>query len=389
MPIYKKEHEQALKIYAAERADQYADLLSALGKFLESSVLPLSTKFDSKEQKITAPRKELLAKGICRIAYPERYGGLGLPSMVYIMAMELAGTADAGMAMSIGIHNTAADGISSFGNEEQKKSFLAPLISGEKLGAFALTEPTSGSDARAIHTTARKTGGRYVLNGTKMFITNAGEADVYFVFATTDSGPSSFLVEKDTSGLMIGEDLPKLGMRGSRTAEVRLVDCEIPAENLVGQEGKGFDYATSMLNGSRIVMGSLCVGVAQLAFEKATAYSKQRKAFGKEISDFQLIREKIADMKTGITAGRLLCLYASRLRDMGADYASEAAQAKVFATEMSQRVCDEAIQILGGYGYTNEDVHRHWRDARLLTIGEGTSEVLRLIIASRELAKSV
>jgi len=183
--------------------------------------------------------------------------------------------------------------------------------------------------------------------------------------------------------------MKKLGMRGSRTSEVVFEDCHVPRRNLVGVEGHGIDYATQILHGARIVVAALNVGISRLAYEKALSYSKQRNAFGRPISEFQLTREKIADMKTGINAGRLLYFYASRLKELGVDYSSEAAQAKVFATEMSLRVCDAAIQVYGGYGYTTDELHRHWRDARLLTIGEGTSEVLRLLIASRELARAL
>jgi alkylation response protein AidB-like acyl-CoA dehydrogenase len=301
----------------------------------------------------------------------------------------LTGAADASVAISVAIHNTVAEGLQNFGNEKQKQRYLPEIISGRKLGAFCLTEPASGSDSKSMKTKARKSGNQYIINGSKTLITNAGEADVYFVFAATDAGPSSFLVEKSAPGLSFGEDLPKLGMRGSRTAEMRFVDCRVPAENLVGEEGKGFEYAKAMLNASRIVMGALCVGIAEAAFEKTLRYSKQRKAFGQSISDFQLIRAKIADMKTEINAGRLLCYYASRLRELGTDYSSESSQAKVYSTEMSLRVCDSAIQVFGGYGYTTDEIHRHWRDARLLTIGEGTSEVLRMLIARRELARTL
>jgi len=305
------------------------------------------------------------------------------------LAMELAGSADASIALSVAIHNTGAEGLLHFGSEALKKRYLSDIISGSKLVSFSLTEPTSGSDAKTMKTRAKKSGRDYVLNGSKMFITNAGEADIYFVFAATEKGPSSFLVERGSPGLQFGEDLPKLGMRGSRTSEVRFSDCRVPQEMLVGEEGKGFEYAKAMLNGSRIIMGSICVGIAQAAFDKALSYSRERKAFGSAISEFQLTRAKIADMKTGISAGRLLCMHAARVRESGADFTSESSQAKVFSTEMSLRVCDAAIQIFGGYGYTDDDVHRHWRDARLLTIGEGTSEVLRLLIASRELARSL
>lgn len=389
MNLYGRDQRLTVSILYPDHATEYGEVLSGLGRYMQEKILPHSTQFDAHVESISETRQELLRNGILQIAQPKEYGGLGLPFPIYTLAIEMLGAADASIALSVAIGNTVAEGIRMFGNEWQKKRFLAPLISGERLGAFSLTEPASGSDSKAAKTTARRQGGTYVLNGSKMFITNAGEADLYFVFASADKGPACFLVEKGTTGLMTGEDLPKLGMRGSRTAEVRFVDCKVPAENLVGEEGKGFDYVKAMLNGSRIVMGAICVGTAQIAFQKALEYSKQRMAFGKKISEFQLIREKLADMKTQITAGRMMCQYASMLRDAGEDFSSEASQAKVFATEMSVSVCDSAIQIFGGYGYTTDDIHRHWRDARLLTIGEGTSEILRMLIASRELAHSL
>lgn len=371
MALFRSEHKRLLEFNYPGRAD-YDDVLSALGNFLEKKVLPDSPKFDAMTEKSQHARKALFEHGICQIPYPREYAGLGLPFGIYCMAIELAGAADAGIAMSVAIHNTAAEGVFRFASDAMKKKYLPEIISGGKLASFSLTEPTSGSDAKAINTKAKKKGGEYVLNGSKMFITNAEEADVYFVFASTEKGPSTFLVEKTSEGMHFGESLPKLGMRSSRTSEVRFVDCRVPEENLVGKEGEGFEYAKTLLNGSRIVMGSLCVGVAQIAFDKSVAYAKQRRAFGSAISEFQLIREKIADMKTAISAGRLLCMHAARIREAGGECSSEASQAKVFSTEMAARVCDSAIQIFGGYGYTTDDVHRHWRDARLLTIGEGT-----------------
>ncbi|MDG6901728.1 MAG: acyl-CoA dehydrogenase family protein [Nitrososphaerota archaeon] len=356
---------------------------------MDQRIAPSSATFDSHEAGIAQARASLFEKGITQMAYPTKYGGLGLPFGVFEMAMELVGTADASIALSVGIHNTVAEGLLHFGSEGIREAFVPDIISGRRLASFSLTEPTSGSDAKAMSTKAKRVGNDYLLNGSKTFITNAGEADVYFVFAVTENGPSAFVVEKKSPGIHFGSDLPKLGMRGSRTAEVRFADCRVPKEMLVGEEGKGFEYAKTMLNASRIVMGSICVGIAQAAFDQAVAYSKERKAFGAPIAEFQLTREKIADMKTGITAGRLMCLHASRLRESREDYSSEASQAKVLATEMSLKVCDAAIQIFGGHGYTTDDIHRHWRDARLLTIGEGTSEVLRMLIARRELARSV
>ncbi len=388
MALFKTEHKQVLASNYPEH-EEYSGLLSSIATLMERQVVPSSSDFDSKAKSIQSARKALLDNGIVQISHPTQFGGLGLPFGVYDLAIELLGAADASIALSIAISNTIAEGLKQFGSDSLKKMFLPDIVAGRKLGAFGLTEPTSGSDAKAMNTKAKRSGGEYVLNGSKMFITNAGEADLYFVFASTEKGPSSFLVEKSAPGIQFGGDLPKLGMRGSRTSEVKFVDCRVPSEMLVGEEGKGFDYAKAMLNGSRIVMGSICVGIAQAAFDKTIAYSKQRKAFGSTISEFQMTQEKIADMKTGITAGRLLCMHAARLRESGTDFASEASQAKVFSTEMSLRVCDAAIQIFGGYGYTTDDVHRHWRDARLLTIGEGTSEVLRLLIARRELARSL
>jgi alkylation response protein AidB-like acyl-CoA dehydrogenase len=388
LTIYSVEHKRLMQMLHPENHEEYSEVLSALGRFMESRIMPLSPKLDSGEQSIVRPRQELLEQGICQIPFPAEYGGLGLPFSVYACAVELLGTADASIALSLEIHNAVSEGIRQFGSQAQKKAYLPTLTKGERLASFSLTEPASGSDARAMATTAKRVGGEYSINGSKMFITNAGEADVYLVFARTEKGPSCFLVESPNKGMKFGEDLKKLGMRGSRTKEVLFSDCRVPAEGLIGEEGRGLDYAKSILHGARIVVAALNVGIAQAAYDKAVSYSKQRKAFGQQVSEFQLTREKVADMKTGISAGRLLYLYASRVKEMGGEFSSEASQAKVFATEMSLRVCDTAIQLYGGYGYTTDDVHRHWRDARLLTIGEGTSEVLRLLIAHRELARS-
>ncbi len=368
--------------------EEYSEMLSSLGSFMEKEILPISPKIDVGEVKIDKPRKALLEQGICQIPFPEKYGGLGLPFTVYANAIELLGTADASICLSVEIHNAVAEGLNRFASEEQKAKYMPDLLTGRRLASFTLTEPASGSDAGTMATTAEKKGGEYVLNGSKTFITNAGEADLYLVFAKTRKGPSCFVVESPNSGLSFGSDMKKLGMRGSRTSEVLFSDCRIPEFNLVGEEGKGADYAKEILHGARIIVAALNVGIAQLAYDKSLAYAKQRKAFGKQIAEFQLIREKIADMKTEINAGRLMYFYASAIKESGEDCSSEASQAKVFATEMSLRACDSAIQIQGGYGYTTDELHRHWRDARLLTIGEGTSEVLRMLIARREMAKA-
>lgn len=366
---------------------EYSEVLSSLGSFMEKEILPLSPKLDTGEASIKAPRRKLFDQGMSQIPFPSEYGGLGLPFSVYATAVELLGHADASVALSVEIHNAVAEGLMRFGTGAQKETYLEKIITGKKLASFALTEPASGSDAGTMATTAERKAGEFVINGSKMFITNAGEADVYLAFAKTKKGPSCFVVDAPNGGLKFGEELKKLGMRGSKTHEVIFSDCRVPETNLVGEEGKGADYAKEILHGARIVVAALNVGIAQLAYSKSLAYAKQRRAFSKPIAEFQLTREKISDMKTGISAGRMLYVYASMLKQAGKDFSSEASQAKVFATEMSLEVCDQAIQIFGGYGYTDDDLHRHWRDARLLTIGEGTSEVLRMLIARRELAR--
>ena len=388
MAIFSAEHQRLLQMFDPTGHQEHSEVLSSLGSFMEKEILPVSPRLDSGEASIGGPRKALLEHGMSQIPFPTKYGGLGLPFSVYAMAVELLGAADASIALSVEIHNAVAEGLLRYGSDTQKDSRLHEIITGKKLASFALTEPSSGSDSGTMATTAERRAGEFVINGSKMFITNAGEADTYFVFAKTSAGPSAFLLDAPNKGLKFGEELSKLGMKGSKTREVIFTDCHVPEENLVGTEGKGADYAKEMLHGARIVVAALNVGIAQTAYLKALSYAKQRRAFGRSISDFQLIREKVADMKTGIGAGRLLYLYASKVKELGGDFASEASQAKVFATEMSLKVCDDAIQIHGGYGYTTDDLHRHWRDARLLTIGEGTSEVLRMLIARREMARS-
>ena len=387
--MFSAEHKVLLETFYPSDHGEYSEILTSLGGFMEKEIMPLSPKFDLGQELIGPSRRRLLENGICQIPFPPEYGGLGLPFAVYANAIELLGAADASIALSMEIHNAVAEGIFRFGSDEQKSSYLPLLTSGKKLASFSLTEPASGSDARTVRTTAKPLKDEYVINGSKTFITNAGEADLYMVFARTEKGPSCFLVSAPNPGMKFGGDMKKLGMRGSRTSEVIFEDCHVSKKSLVGVEGHGIDYATQILHGARIVVAALNVGISRLAYKKALGYSKQRNAFGRPISEFQLTREKIADMKTSINAGRLLYFYASRLKELGLDYSSEAAQAKVFATEMSLRVCDAAIQVHGGYGYTTDELHRHWRDARLLTIGEGTSEVLRLLIASRELARAL
>lgn len=388
MAIFSAEHRRLVQMFHPERHQEYSEVLSSLGAFMEKEILPVSPKLDTGEASIEKPRSALFDQGMGLIPFPQEHGGLGLPFSIYATAVEMLGHADASTALSVEIHNAVAEGLLRFGSDAQRREHLASLISGKTLASFALTEPASGSDSGTMATTAERKGGEFVIKGSKMFITNAGEADLYMVFAKTSKGPSCFLLEAPAEGLRFGADMKKMGMRGSRTSEVIFDGCRVPGENLVGKEGEGGEYAKEILHGARVVVAALNVGISQVAYEKSLAYAKSRSAFGKRIAEFQLIREKVADMKTGIDAGRLLYWYASRIKEMGGDFSSEASQAKVFATEMSLKACDDAIQIHGGYGYTTDDLHRHWRDARLLTIGEGTSEVLRMLISRKELARS-
>jgi len=389
MKLFGAEQERVLgSLYGDEAAEVYGALLRSLSVVLEEKVAPLSLALDQGKEEIGKPRRVFFEQGVCKLPHATEFGGMGLPFGVYALAMELAGAADASTAMSLGIHNTVADAVEKFGSPEQKKRLLPALLSGKRLAAFALTEPSSGSDARAMHTSAVWEGSHYVIDGSKMFITNAGEADVYLVFAATATGHGAFLVDGDNPGLKVGKALKeKLGMRGSHTAEVRLAKCQVSEDSLLGKEGQGFEQAKQLLDSSRIVMGMICVGIARAAYGKAVPYAKGRELFRRKLADMQLTREKLANAAIEMSAARLLCMHAARLKEAGKPFSSEAAQGKVLATEMAVRTCDAAVQLFGGYGYTSDDVHRHLRDARLLTIGEGASDVLRMLIASHELER--
>jgi alkylation response protein AidB-like acyl-CoA dehydrogenase len=372
-------------------AEQYHSYLESIGIFLEKEILPDAKKID---QGAIFPRRNLekvAEKGIMAIPFPKDLGGLGLPCPIYVAAMEMLAKACANTALQVDVQNMVCEGIRLFGNDRQKSEYLLEngLAAGKKLIAFALTEPCCGSDAGALQTTAVLSGGTYVLNGSKTMITNPGEADFVLVFARTEKGVSAFVVPKKTTGFDVVADMQKLGFLGNKLSAIRIKDCAVPRENLIGEEGQGLECAKQVLNAGRLSIAAMGVGIAQAAYGKAVAYSKRRKASGGTISEFQMIRQKLADMVTGINAARLLTCHAAMLKDKGEDAVSQISQAKLFSSEMALRVCDDAIQVHGGYGYTDGfDVHRHWRDARLLTIGEGTSEVLRLLIARRELKET-
>ncbi len=366
--------------------DEYAMALESIGEMAEKEIAPKAREIDKTHE---FPKRQIgkaFEMGMMSMAFPEKYGGLGYPFLLYIASLEMVSKACASTALSIAIHNTCCNGIMSYGDEEQRSKYIPDLISGKKLASFALTEPNSGSDAAAMETKAELKGNRYIINGSKMFITNAGEADLYFVITKTQKGFASFIVEKSFHGIKISKPMNKLGLRASRTCEVSFENCEVPKENLVGEDGEGFEYAKFMLNSGRITIGAYSVGIAQAAYEKALRYAKERKQFGVPIANHQAIQFKLADMCTLINSSRLMTYYAAHLRDLGKPFANEASQAKLFASESACKVCEEAIQIHGGYGYLTEyDVERHWRDVKLATIGEGTSEVMKKVISGLEL----
>ena len=380
MGFLAQEQTELVEMMYGPASQDYLLILDSLGEFFEKEIEPTARQIDVKAE---FPRQniwKLFDQGFTSMGFPKDLGGLELPWPIYVAAMEMCGKACASTALSLAIHGTCCEGVRQFSNHDQKKEYLPQMISGKKFAGFSLTEPGAGSDARNLATTAHLEGGNWVINGTKMFTTNGGYCDLYFLFAKTAKGPSAFLV--DAKQAKSSKHIEKLGYRGSVTAEVAFENAHTPKESLVGTEGEGFEYAKKMLYGGRVTVGAISTGIARAAFEKAVRYSKDRMAFGKPLSDFEMIQSKLAEMLTDINASRLMVYRAAHLKDKGRPFESEAAQAKMFASERCLKVCDEAIQIHGGYGYADEfDVHRHWRDARLNTVGEGTSEIMRLLVS--------
>jgi alkylation response protein AidB-like acyl-CoA dehydrogenase len=315
-----------------------------------------------------------------------------MDAVSYSIAVEEISRCDASVGVTMSVNNSlVCQPIMDFGSEHLKKKYLPALAEGRQLGAFSLTEPEAGTDAGAVQCTAVLDGDEYVINGTKIFVTNGGKADIILLFASTDrslktKGISAFIVEKATPGFSVGKKEDKMGMRASDTSELIFDDCRIPKENLVDKEGMGFKIAMSALDGGRIGIASQAVGLGQACLEEAVKYSKQRKQFGKPICEFQAIQWTLADMATEIEAARLLTYRAAFLKDKGLRYSKEAAQAKLFASEAAVKASINAVQIHGGYGYMKEyDVERYFRDSKLTEIYEGTSEVQRLVIAANVL----
>ncbi len=362
--------------------------------FAEKEVKPGADERDDNEEFSRELFDKMGELGLTGIPWPEEYGGGECDFVSYVIAVEELSRVDASMGTTLSAHISLAGWpLYKYGTEEQKKKYLEPMALGEKLGAYGLTEDTAGSDAANLRTTAVLDGDSYVLNGNKTFITNAGDAEIYIVFAVTDKekkakGISAFIVEKDTPGFSFGKKERKMGLRSSPTLELVFEDCRVPKENLLGKEGEGFKIAMTTLDGGRNGIAAQAVGIAQGAMEEAAEYAKNREQFGQPIAKFQAISFMLADMSAKIEASRLLTYQAAYLESEGLPYGEASAKAKLFASETAMETTTNAVQIFGGYGYTREyPVERFMRDAKITQIYEGTSEVQRLVISRYLLGK--
>jgi butyryl-CoA dehydrogenase len=368
---------------------------SMIRSFAANEIAPIAAEIDEASRFPMETIEKMAPLGLLGIPVPEEYGGAGADLLSYVVALEEIAYACGSTALSLAAHTSLATlPILSFGTEEQKKRYVPDLASGTKLGAFGLTESHAGSDAGATKTRAVQEGDHYVLNGSKAYITNGSYASIFVVTARTSDDPSaagisSFIVEREFPGFSVGKKEDKLGLRGSDTTEILFNNCIVPAENLLGREGEGFRNFLQTLDGGRIGIGAMAVGISQAAFDQAVRYASTRKAFRSVIAEQGAIREKIADMATALHASRLLVYDTARLRQEGRPHKREASMAKLFASEAGYRITKDAIQILGGNGYSREySLERLFRDVKLLEIGEGTSEIQRLVI-SREIFSEV
>ncbi len=375
-------------------SEEQQQLRKTVRAFCEAEILPHVMEWDESQTFPTDVFRKLGDLGVLGAVFPEELGGAGFRYVDYAIIMEELARVDPSIALSAAAHiSLCTNHIYIAANEEQKRAYIPKLASGEWIGAWALTEPESGSDAGGTRTKAVRDGDHWVLNGSKTFTTNAHVADLFVVMAVTDRsktshGISAFAVPKDTPGFQRGKKENKLGMRCSPTGELIFTDCRLPAANLIGVQGDGFIDSLRILDGGRISIASLGVGIAQGAYEAALRYSKQRKQFGRFISEFQAIQHKLADMATEIDAARLLTQRAAWMKDEGISVNKESSMAKLYSSEVAVRVANEAVQVHGGYGFIKDyPVEKFYRDAKLCTIGEGTSEIQRMVIA-RQLLKS-
>lgn len=369
-------------------SDQHQMMQKMFREFCQKEIAPYAAENDVKAVFPTEIIRKLGAQGFMGIPIPEEYGGAGADFLTYILCIEEVSRACASTGVILAVHTSVGTfPILNYGTEEQKQKYVPKLAAGEYVGAFALTEPGAGSDASALRTLAKRDGDDYVLNGTKIFISNGGHAQVYTVFATVDralgtKGITAFLVEKDTPGFRIGAIEKKMGLNADVTTELIFEDCRIPASQLLGKEGEGFKIAMSLLDGGRIGIGAQGLGIAQAAFDEALKYAQFREQFNQPIFNFQAISFKLADMATQIEAARLLVYQAAFRKENGLPNGKQASMAKMFATDTAMAVATEAVQILGGYGYSREyPVERLMRDAKITQIYEGTNQIQRLVIA--------
>ncbi len=370
----------------AALAEQHDEIRQAVRRFAKEQLAPNAARWDREKEFPRNALKGLAAMGLHGVAIPEEWGGAGLDYTSLAIACEEIAAGDCSTATIVSVNNLVCGILAGYGNERQKSSFLRSLSKGEKLGAFALTEPHVGSDASAITTRAERKGPDYVLNGVKQFITSGKNADVAVVFAVTDKGAgkkgiSAFLVSSRAPGYIVARIEDKTGQRASDTAQIVLENCKVPAENLLGQEGVGYRIALANLESGRINVAAQATGVARAALEAAIGYARERKSMGKHLIEHQAVNFRLADMATHVEAARQLYLHAAALRDAGRPCIKEASMAKLFASEMAEKVCSDAMQIHGGYGYVADfPVERLWRDVRVTQIYEGASDIQRLVI---------
>ena len=376
-----------------ELTEEHKMIRDAARDFAQTELLPGVIERDENQTFPTEQIKKLGELGFMGMMVSPKYGGAGMDTVSYVLAMEEISKVDSSCSVVMSVNNSLVCwGLETFGTEAQKEKYLRPLASGEIIGAFCLSEPEAGSDATSQSTTAIDKGDHYLLNGTKNWITNGSTASVYLVIAQTDvekkhKGINAFILEKGAEGFVVGSKENKLGIRGSDTHSLMFTDVKVPKENRIGEDGFGFTFAMKTLSGGRIVIASQALGIASGAYELALQYSKERKAFGKEIYKHQAIAFKLADMATEIEAARLLCLKAAWLKDTGQNYDTLGAMAKVFASETAMKTTVEAVQVHGGYGFVKEyHVERLMRDAKITQIYEGTSEIQRIVI-SRSILK--
>lgn len=373
-----------------ELNEEQLQIRYSVREFAESEIAPHALEWDETQHFPEELRPKLAELGLLGVLFPEEYGGAGMGYVEYATIIEELGRVCGAVGLSVAAHNSlCSNHIYTFGTEEQKQKYLVPLAQGESWGAWGLTESQAGSDSGGTRTTAVRSNGGWKVNGSKNFITHAIACNTLVAVAVTDKtkskrGISAFIFDKSMEGFRSDKKENKLGMRASETASVVFEDCYVPDENMLGGEGEGFFQCMQVLDGGRISIAALSVGIAQGAYEAAVRYAKEREQFGRPIADFQATQFKLADMATQIEAGRLLTLQAAALKDAGKPTTRESSMAKLFASETAVKVAEESVQIHGGYGYTKDyPAEKYWRDSKLCTIGEGTSEIQRMVIAKQ------